>query len=147
MANRHPHSSPSTNTPSPRAYDQINVAKSPTPVPILITVALLALYSAYSFWTAIYAGSWISFSIAVIAAIASVGAAMLRPWSQFLVYPLTAAFVAMWWYSISSAAAVGYFSLFSASEMAFSLAPGLFLVLTSFFCSYAVFNQFGRRRS
>ena len=122
------------------------MAKSPTPAPILITVALLALYSAYSLWTAISAGSWISYAIAAVAAAGCVGAAMLRPWSQFLVYPLTAVFVATWCYSIYSAATVGYFGLFSAPEMARSLAPGIFLTLLSCFCSYAVFKQFQRRR-
>jgi hypothetical protein len=118
--------------------------KSRTPVSILITVALLAIYSAYSLWIAISEASWISAAMAGIAAIACIGAAMLRPWSQFLIYPLTATFIATWCYSLYSAAAAGYFNLVTASEMTFSLAPGIFLILISCFCSYAVFKQFGR---
>ena len=101
----------------------------PTPIGMLITVALLALYGAYGVWTAIADKSWIPASAAAVAVVACVGTAMLRAWSRFLVYLLTVVFVGTWAYSIYSAAAVGYFSLFSAPEIARSLAPGLLLIL------------------
>lgn len=113
-----------------------------TPIGILITVALLALYGVYGVWTAITEVSWISAIAAAVAVVACVGTALLKAWSRFLVYFLTAVFVGMWVYSIYSAAVVEYFSLFSAREIGLSLAPGLLLILVSCFCAYAVFKHF-----
>jgi hypothetical protein len=114
----------------------------PTPIGMLITVALLALYGAYGVWTAIADNSWISACAAAVAVVACIGTAMLKAWSRFLVYLLTLVFVGTWAYSIYSAAAVGYFSLFSAAEIARSLAPGLLLILVSCYCAYVVFKHF-----
>jgi hypothetical protein len=118
-----------------------------TPIGILITVALLALYGAYGIWTAIVEVSWMPVGAAAVAVVACVGIATLRPWSRFLVYVLTLAFVGTWTYSIYSAAAVGYFSLFSAREIGLSLAPGLLLILVSCFCAYVVFKHFRARNA
>src|SRR5262245_44830999 len=87
-----------------------------TPIGMLITVALLAIYAAYAFWTAYvhieylpdYADeAWIYGSLGALSLVACYGTAMLRPWSQYLVYVLTALFIAGWCYSVYSGAAVG----------------------------------------
>ena len=113
-----------------------------TPIGILITVALLALYGAYGIWTAIVEVSWMPACAAAVAVVACVGIATLRPWSRFLVYVLTLAFVGMWAHSIYSAAAVGIFSRYSAWEIGLLLAPELLLILVSCFCAYVVFKHF-----
>ncbi len=113
-----------------------------TPIGILITVALSALYGAYSLWTAIAAGSWVYALLGAVAVVACVGIAKLRAWSRFLIYCLTVVFLGTWAYSVYSAAAVGYFSLYSASQIALSLAPEILLLLVSCYCTYVVFKHF-----
>jgi hypothetical protein len=117
-----------------------------TPVGILITVALLALCGVYGVWTAISEHSLIPAFIGVVAIVACVGIAMLKAWSRYLVYLLTVALVGTWAYSVYTAAIVGYFSLFSASQIVFSLAPGILLIILSCFCTYVVFRQFRASR-
>ena len=113
-----------------------------TPVGILITVALLALYSAYGVWTAINEHSLISALVGGVAIIACVGVAMLKAWSRYLVYVLTAALIGTWAYSLYAAAMAGYFRLFPTSRILLSLAPGILLVVLSCSCAYIVFRQF-----
>ena len=87
-----------------------------TPIGMLITVALLAIYAAYAFWTAYIDKSWIYGFLGGLSLVACYGTAMLRAWSQYLVYLLTALFIAAWCYSVYSGAAVGYFSFFFSSR-------------------------------
>jgi hypothetical protein len=61
---------------------------------MLLTAGLMVIYSAYAFLIGTIEDSWILLTAGVAAALASYGIAMLRPWSQFLVYLLTAGFVA-----------------------------------------------------
>jgi hypothetical protein len=123
------------------------MAASPTPVRILITVALLAVYGGYTLWMAASQRSWWFGGIAAVAIVACVGTVMLRSWSQFLVYILAAAFISAWGHSIYAAAAAGYFKGFSSWEITRNLTPGALLVLLSGFCSYAVWKQFRRART
>lgn len=113
-----------------------------TPVGILITVALLVLYGGYAIWSAISERSLIFALAAAVAVVACVATARLLAWSRYLVYLLTAAFIGTWAYSLYVAALVGYFSLFSTSQIVLSLAPGVLLVVLSCFCSFVVFRQF-----
>jgi hypothetical protein len=117
-----------------------------TPVSILITVALLALYGSYAVWVAITQQSVASGVAGVLAIVACIGAALLKPWSRYIVYVLGAAAVGTWAWSLYAAAAAGYFGYFSGAQIARSLAPGGFLVLLSCYCTYAVFRQFRARR-
>ena len=50
--------------------------------------------------------------------VACVGTAMLWAWSRYLVYALTVGFVAAWAYSLYLADKAGYWSLYSASQIA-----------------------------
>jgi hypothetical protein len=111
----------------------VEMVKLITPMGMLITVALLAIYAAYAFWTAYIDQSGIYGLLGGFALVACYGTAMLRAWSQYLVYLLTALFIAAWCYSVYSGAAVGYFSFFFSSRLlaAKALAPGLALVVLS----------------
>jgi hypothetical protein len=109
---------------------------------MLVTIALLALYAAYDAWVAVQERAWIPAVVAALAAVACVGAAMLRAWSKYLVYVLTAVFVGTWMQSLYQAAAAGYFRLLPARQIAISLAPGAFLALLSCACAWMVSRQF-----
>ena len=111
---------------------------------MLITVAVLAWYAAYSFWTAYVDKSWIYGLLGVLSLLACAGTAMLRPWSQYLVYPLTAVFVAAWGYSVYAGATVGFFNFFYSSQLLAikALAPGLALVVLSCIASWNTFSHF-----
>src|SRR5215468_9764293 len=115
------------------------MARLVTPVGILITVALLALYGVYAAWIGVSQHSLLS---GVSAVVAFVAAALLKPWSRYLVYLLSALIIGTWCYSLFSAANAGYFGLYTASQIARQLAPGIFLALLACFCTYAVFRQF-----
>ena len=118
------------------------MATSVTPRGILVTVALLAIYGAYGFWDAIVYRSFTSAVLGVLATVACVGTTRLLAWSRYLVYLLTAAFIAIWAQSLYAAAVAGYFSLFSPSQIALQLAPGIALVALSCSCAYVVFRHF-----
>jgi hypothetical protein len=119
-----------------------------TPVGLLLTVALLAIYSAYAFMIGTIERSELLIAGGVVAVIASYGTAMMRPWSQYLVYGLAAGFVVKWLHSIYYARSAGYFSFAFSSwtELFRSLAPGLVLVVLSGACSYLVFRHFHKRQ-
>jgi hypothetical protein len=115
-----------------------------TPVGMLVTVALLAVYAIYSFWTAYTDQSWPHALLGLLTLVACVGTALLRAWSQYLVYALTAFFVGGWLYSVYVGAAVGFFSMFigSPAAIAKSLAPGIALVILSCAASWISHNHF-----
>lgn len=119
-----------------------------TPIGMLITVAVLAVYAAYGFWTAYVDKSWIYGALGVLSLVACYGTAMLRVWSQYLVYLLAALFIAAWCHSVYAGAAVGYFSFFFPSTMLVvkALAPGFALVVLSCVASWNAFSHFRRAR-
>ena len=86
-----------------------------TPIGMLVTVALLAVYAVYSFWTAYTDQSWPYALLGLLTLVACIGTALLRAWSQYLVYALTAFFIGGWLYSVYAGAAVGFFSIFFGS--------------------------------
>ena len=128
--------------------EKIEMVKLITPIGMLITVAVLALYATYAFWTAYVDKSWIYGLLGVLSLVACYGTAMLRAWSQYLVYLLTALFIAAWCYSVYAGAAVGFFSFFFSSQLLAikALAPGLALVVLSCIASWNTFSHFRRVR-
>jgi hypothetical protein len=118
------------------------MARLETPVGILITVALLALCGAYSAWIGVTEHSVPFALLGAVALVAAVGVAMLKAWSRYLVYLLTAALIGTWSYSLYASAVAGYFELYTASQLAAQLGPGIFMIILSCFCTYAVFKQF-----
>ena len=87
-----------------------------TPLGMLFTVAMMAVLAVYAFWTSHVDRSSLYFGLGIVSIVACVGVALLRAWSQYLVYSLSAAFVAAWFHSVYKGAAAGYF--------VFSFPPG-----------------------
>ena len=116
----------------------------PTPLRMLITVALLAVYCALACWIAISRHSWPFAIVTAAAAVACIGTALLKSWSQFLVYLLTAALVAVWLHSLYAAYDAGVFQMLGLAQSVRLLAPDGVLMLLSCYCSYAVFRLYER---
>jgi hypothetical protein len=115
-----------------------------TPPGLLVTTALLAVYGAYAAWAAFVERSWLYAGLAAMAIAGCIGAALMKPWSRYPVYVLTAAFSAAWVLSIYGGMRAGYFEFAYTSNLAIAraLAPGLLLVILAASCSYLVFRQF-----
>jgi len=115
-----------------------------TPPGMLLTVALLVIYSAYAFLIGSIEKSWVLLAGGVVAIAASYGTAMLRPWSRYLVYALAIGFVWKLAESVVAAIRAGYFRLqFESTQQAlWSLAPSLAMVLLSCLCCALVFRYF-----
>jgi hypothetical protein len=124
------------------AAGMTSAMKRLTPNGILVTVALLAIYAAYAGWSAYVDRSWTFAVVAAGALAASVGTALLRPWSQFLVYLLVVGIVGGWCWSIYASLRAGYFGLLSPSQLVVTLAPGTFIALLSVACAFIVFRHF-----
>jgi hypothetical protein len=116
---------------------------------MLFTVALMAVFAVYALWTAHVDKSWLFLTLGIVAIAACVGVALLRRWSQYLVYFLTTAFIAHWLHSVYSGAAVGYFGFMFSSRLlaAKALVPGLVLVLMSVAANWIAYSHFRRAAS
>jgi len=121
--------------------------KLDTPPGILLTVALLVVYSGWAFLVGTFEDSWLLRIAGVIAIVASVGTALLKPWSRWLVYALAAGFIAKLAWSIIAAVRVGYFGFqFGTSTAALvSLAPSLLMAMLSCICCWIVYRHFAAR--
>ena len=119
-----------------------------TPIGMLITVALLAMYAAYAFWTAYVDESWIYGLLGALSLVACYGTAMLRPWSQYLVYLLTTLFIACMVLLGVFRCGSRVFQLlfFLAPARGQGSAPGLALVVLSCVASWNAFSHFRRAR-
>jgi len=118
-----------------------------TPPGMLLTVALLALYSVYAFRIGTIEDSWILLTGSVLSLAAAYGTAMLRPWSQHLVYLLTVGFIAKLGHSVYAGVMSGYFAFQfnSVAEALKSLGPGAMMVLISCVCCFLVYRHFHPR--
>lgn len=117
---------------------------------MLLTTALLVIYSGYAFMIGWIEASWPLRIGGVLALVASYGVAMLRPWSRFLVYLLTAGFIAKLGHSVWYAYAAGFFDFQfgSARQSVASLLPSTVLLLLSLACCHSVYRHFsGARRA
>ena len=118
-----------------------------TPPGLLLTTAVLAIYAVAAAQVARIEHSWPLAVAAAVAAVASVGTAFMRRWSQWLVHLMTAGFVAKWTWSVWDGYRAGYFDFqFSGESGALmrSLLPGLTLVILSGLCSWLVQRHFSR---
>jgi len=117
-----------------------------TPLGMLFTVALMAVFAVYAFWTAHIDKSWLYLGLGIVSIAACTGVALLRTWSQYLVYFLTTAFIAGWFHSVYTGATAGYFEFFFSSRLlaAKTLVPGLVLVLLSGAANWIAFSHFRR---
>lgn len=115
-----------------------------TPPGMLLTVALLVIYSAYAFLIGSIEQSWVLLAGGVVAIVASYGTAMLRPWSRYLVYALAIGFVSKLAQSVIAAIRAGYFryQFESTKQALWSLMPSLLLVVLSALCCMLVCRHF-----
>ena len=114
-----------------------------TPKGILVTVALLALYCAFSLWFGWTHRHWLMLAVGLVAGFACVGAANMQRWSRFVVYAMSAGFAAAWLYSIYAAARVGYFHPLAWTTIMLPLIPGIALLLVALFCSLTAHRHLG----
>ena len=117
-----------------------------TPLGMLFTSAMMVIFSVYAFLIGTIEDSWILLTGCVTAAIAGYGVAMLRPWSQHLVYVLAAGFIVKLGLSIYAGLVSGYFDMRfeSINESLGSLAPSIVMATLSCICCYVVFRHFHR---
>lgn len=115
-----------------------------TPLGMLVTVALLAIYSAYAFLIGSIEESWLVKAAGVAAVVGTFGVAMVRPYSRFIVYALTIGFITKLGVSIHEGVESGYyrFQHVSITSIARSLAPSLVMILLSATCCVLVYRQF-----
>ena len=119
-----------------------------TPPGMLLTVALLVIYGAYAFLIGSIERSWILTAGGIVAVVATYGVAMLKPWSRYLVYVLTAGFFSKLGLSMYEGIASGFFSFqFGApGQIARSIAPTLMMALLSGACCALVYRYFRSTR-
>ena len=115
-----------------------------TPAGMLLTVALLVIYSVYAFLIGWIEKSWILLAGGFVAVAATYGVAMVRPWSRYLVYALTVGFFAKLGLSIYGGFRSGFFDFQfgSTALVARSLLPALLIALLSAVCCAFVYRQF-----
>ena len=115
-----------------------------TPPGMLLTVALLVIYSAYAFLIGSIEESWVLLAGGVVAIVASYGTAMLKSWSRYLVYALAIGFIAKLAQSVIAAIRAGYFGFQfgSTQEALWSLTPSLLMVVLSCLCCVLVYRHF-----
>ena len=115
-----------------------------TPPGMLLTTAMLAIYAAYAFLIGrIEKSGWL-LAAGFVAVVATYGVAMLRAWSRYLVYLLTAGFLLKLGLSIRDGITSGFFGFFFDAPAAVlkSLAPSLVMALLSGICCYLVYRHF-----
>jgi hypothetical protein len=119
-----------------------------TPPGMLLTTALLVIYSAYAFMIGWIEDSWPLRAGGALAIVASYGVAMLRPWSRHFVYLLTAGFISKLGHSVWYAHTTGFFDFQfeSVLQSLASLLPSIVLVVLSLLCCYFVHSHFADRR-
>lgn len=119
-----------------------------TPPGMLLTVALLVLYSAYAFRIGTIEDSWILLLGGTVSIVAAYGTAMLRPWSRHLVYLLALGFFAKLGDSIYAGYTSGFFSFqfgtIAASVKSLGATAGM--VLLSCACCLLVHQHFRSRK-
>jgi hypothetical protein len=125
------------------------MARLDTPPGILLTVALLVVYSAGAFFVGSFEQSRLLMAVGIVALVASVGTALLKPWSRWLVYALAAGFVGKLTWSVITAARAGFFGFQfrSSAEILRSLAPSLLMALLSVTCCWIVYRHFAVSRA
>lgn len=118
-----------------------------TPPGMLFTTALLVIYAFYAFSIGTIEDSMPLLAGGTLAILATYGAAMVRPWSRYLVYALTAGFVAKLGYSIYSGIDSGFFQyqFGEAGAIVRSLIPSVVMTVLSAVCCVIVHRQFRSR--
>jgi hypothetical protein len=115
-----------------------------TPPGMLFTTALLVIYGTYAAMIGSIEQSFLLLVGTAVAAVATYGTAMVRPWSRYLVYALTAGFFAKFGISMFEAHQAGFFAIQFGSkwEIAASLAPSCVMAGLGVICCTIVYRQF-----
>jgi len=115
-----------------------------TPPGMLLTTAMLLIYSVYALMIGSIESSVPLLVGGVMAVVATYGVAMVKPWSRYLVYALTTGFVAKLADSIYWGVRSGYYSSqFSAPDEAVrSLLPSFTLFIMALVCCWIVNRHF-----
>jgi hypothetical protein len=111
---------------------------------MLFTTALLVIYGTYAMLIGSIEDSWPLLAGGMLAAVASYGTAMVRPWSKYFVYTVTVGFAAKVGLSVHYAVKAGFF-LFqfgTPSDIAISLLPSFFMCALGVACCIIVQRQF-----
>jgi hypothetical protein len=119
-----------------------------TPPGMLFTTALLAIYGTYAFLIGSIEDSLPLLIGGALAVAATYGTAMVRPWSRYLVYLMTAGFFSKLGLSIFQAQRAGFFEFQfgSNAEIARSLLPSLMMAALGLVCCAIVYRQFDSAR-
>jgi hypothetical protein len=117
-----------------------------TPPGMLFTTALLVIYGTYAVLIGSIEDSMPLLIGGGVAALATYGTAMVRPWSQYLAYLITAGFFGKLGLSIYQAQVAGFFEFQFGSkvEIAKSLGPSLVMALLGVVCCWLVYRNFRR---
>jgi hypothetical protein len=115
-----------------------------TPPGMLFTTALLAIYGTYAFLIGSIEDSMPLLLGGCVAAVATYGTAMVRPWSRWFVYVITTGFWGKLGLSIYEAQRAGFFEFQfgTKADVATSLAPSLTMALLGALCCWIVWRQF-----
>jgi hypothetical protein len=115
-----------------------------TPPGLLLTTAVLVIYSFYALSIGSIEDSIPLLTGGVVSAIACYGTAMMRSWSQYLVYLLTAGFFAKLGHSIWYGWQSGFFDFQfgSTRDIAGSLAATAAMAALSLLCCWLVYRHF-----
>ena len=115
-----------------------------TPPGMLLTTALLVIYSAYAFRIGTIEDSWFLLAGGGLSIVACYGTAMLRRWSQYLVYALAAGFIVKLAVSVFGGISSGFFHFQFGSRAAAlrSLLPSGLMALLSGVCCVLVYRHF-----
>jgi hypothetical protein len=120
-----------------------------TPPSLLLTTALLAIYAIAAGRIAYLEQSPLLATAAALSAIACCGSALMKRWSQYLVYLLSIGFALKWGWSIYEGYRTGYFDFqFGGTTWRTlrPLVPGFALVVLSGICAWLVRRSFARMR-
>jgi hypothetical protein len=119
-----------------------------TPPGLLLTTALLAIYAIAAGRVAYLEESAFLAAAAALSAIACYGTAMMKRWSQYLVYALALGFALKWGWSVYDGYRTGYFDFRFGSATAWRslrpMVPGFVMVVLSGVCAWLVRRSFAR---
>jgi hypothetical protein len=120
-----------------------------TPMGLLVTTALLAIYSVAAANVALIERSYPLAVAAAVSAVACAGTAYMQRWSRYLVHLMTIGFVAKWCWSVYDSYRAGYFEFVRGTIWVSlrPLLPGLALVMLSGVCSWLVHTHFRKARN
>jgi len=117
--------------------------KPSVPLGILISVAVLALVSAFGAWLAWWQHSWVMALLALAAAVTSVAAARMLRWSRFPLYGLAALVTGFWLRSFYESIHVHYFAQVARKVLYLELLAGSGVILLALWCCYMAHRHFG----